>query len=193
MNQGDYRKSRRTSGNNKNYSSHSVPFDFFENMPQLLSDAVIFIDNGKKVTVVTNYEMNDSKGNKSFVILGILQNQSMESDTVNLIKSVYPLDDIGSRLSKAAQEGKLVVTNKNKAEQMLTTIGVQPAEVSNIISLAKNNLSQTAPIVNKKLSLPETDHKQRQFEIVQETNRMWDDYHTGIRAIDDIRTWEEVP
>ena len=36
------------------------------------------------------------------------------------------------------------------------------------------------------------DHKQKQFEIIQETNPMWDDYHTGIRSTNDIRTWAEV-
>ena len=34
--------------------------------------------------------------------------------------------------------------------------------------------------------------KQKQFEIVQENNPMYDDYHTGIRSTDDIRTWDEV-
>ncbi len=36
------------------------------------------------------------------------------------------------------------------------------------------------------------DHKQKQLDIVLETNPMWDDYHQGIRTIDDIRTWAEV-
>lgn len=38
----------------------------------------------------------------------------------------------------------------------------------------------------------EKDVKQKQLEIIQETNPMWDEYHTGIRAVDDILTWEEV-
>ena len=74
----------------------------------------------------------------------------MESDTVNLIKSVYPLDDFASRITAAARDGKLVITNKNKAEQMLTTIGVQPAEVSNIINLASDSLSQANQNVKDK-------------------------------------------
>ena len=35
-------------------------------------------------------------------------------------------------------------------------------------------------------------HKQAQFDIIQATNPMWDEYHVGIRSADDIRTWEEV-
>ena len=37
-----------------------------------------------------------------------------------------------------------------------------------------------------------SDRKQRQFEIIQKTNPMWDSYHTGIRTVADIRTWDEV-
>ena len=34
--------------------------------------------------------------------------------------------------------------------------------------------------------------KQAQFDIIQKTNPMWDEYHVGIRSADDIRTWKEV-
>ena len=152
MNQSDYRKSRRSSANNKNYSSHSVPFDFFKKLPKHLSDSVIFIDNGEKTTIVTDYKQKDTNGNDSYIIAGIWQNQIMESNTVNLIKSVYPLDDFASQIVAAARDGKLVITNKNKAEQMLTTIGVQPAEVSNIINLARDSLSQANQNVKEKVN-----------------------------------------
>ena len=34
--------------------------------------------------------------------------------------------------------------------------------------------------------------KLKQLEIIQQTNPMTDDYHTGIRSVDDIKTAEEV-
>ena len=34
--------------------------------------------------------------------------------------------------------------------------------------------------------------KQQQLEIIQKTNPMLDDYHTGIRTVDDIKTFKEV-
>ena len=152
MNQSDYRKSRREAGNNKHYSSHAVPYEFFENLPKHLSKAPMFIDNGGKVSVITDYGMKDTKGNDSFVIAGVWTNQQMESDTVNLVRSIYPLDDIASRIQRAAEEGKLVVENKNKAAEMLATIGIQPAEVSRILSLAKDTLTQKGENVNYSLS-----------------------------------------
>lgn len=37
-----------------------------------------------------------------------------------------------------------------------------------------------------------TDIKQKQFEGIQKHNPMKDDYHTGIRNVEDIKTWEEA-
>ncbi len=36
------------------------------------------------------------------------------------------------------------------------------------------------------------DLKKKQFEIIKNTNPMWDDYHVGIRSAEDIRTWDDV-
>lgn len=160
MNQSDYRKSRRESAKNKNYSSHAVPYDFFASMPQYISDSPLLIDNGAKVSVVTSYGMKDTRGKDSYVIAGVLKNQRMESDTINQVKSVYPLDDFAERIKNAAESGKLVVTNKNKAEQMLATIGIQPSEVSRLINLAKGTISQTEADVKTKFSLSDSDGKE---------------------------------
>ena len=46
-------------------------------------------------------------------------------------------------LAGFAESGKLVVTNKRKAEQMLATIGIQPSEVSRIINLSKEIVTQS--------------------------------------------------
>lgn len=86
--------------------------------------------------------MKDTKGNKSFVVVGLWQNQEMESDKVNLVKSVYPLDDISQRIINNAEQNKLIVINKNKAKNILATIGIQPSEVSRILNLSNNSLSQ---------------------------------------------------
>lgn len=45
------------------------------------------------------------------------------------------------------------------------------------------------PIVNKYLS---DDFKERQYRIITSKNPMLDDYHTGIRTLNDIKTWDEV-
>lgn len=154
MNQSDYRKARRESGNNKHYSSHSVSYSFFKLMPEKISNTAMMIDNGVKVSLITDYLMKDTKGNDSYVIVGIWQNQAMDDDVVNQIKSVYPLDDFQARIKQAADEGRLIVINKNKAENMLNGIGVQPSEALNILNLTNNSLSQITDDVKQQ---PRTD------------------------------------
>ena len=71
------------------------------------------------------------------------------------VQSIYLWDGFAERIRKSAEDGKLVVTNKNKAVQMLATIGIQPAEVSCILNHAKGTLSRQQQ--NVKYSIPDTD------------------------------------
>ncbi len=148
MNQSDYRKSRRKSSKNANYSKHGIKLKFFQQMPQKINEAVMFIDNGKKITIITNSLMLDTKGQPSYIIVGVLKDQQMDSDAINQVKSVYPLDDFAAIIQKSAKNGTLVITNKNKADEMLAPIGIQPSQRSRIISLAKDIVSQNDTPVN---------------------------------------------
>lgn len=56
------------------------------------------------------------------------------------------------------------------------------------------NVDNTNPTSNEDIrySLSDTNLKQKQLEIIQKENPMTDDYHTGIRTIDDIKTFDET-
>lgn len=95
------------------------------------------------------------------------------------------------------------ITNGMTAfEQYENTAGeIEARDAENRLNLTAEERKNTRPDIDKEnvvfadanYSLSEKmTHKQSQFEIIQETNPMWDDYHTGIRTTDDIRTWEEV-
>lgn len=45
---------------------------------------------------------------------------------------------------------------------------------------------------HKKFSLNEEQHKKKQFEIISKLNPMRDDYHVGIRSVNDIKTFSEA-
>ena len=47
------------------------------------------------------------------------------------------------------------------------------------------------PAVEQKASLKDADRKQTQLDIILKTNPMLDDYHTGIRKVEDIKTLGE--
>lgn len=170
MNQTDYRKSRRRKSKNENYSKHAVKRKFFEELPRRINGAVMFIDNGDKVTVITDGLMADKKGVPSYIIAGVLKNQPMDDGFVNQVKSVYPLDDFIEQISKAAEAGKLVIINKNKANDLLAPIGIQSSERSRIINLAKDSISQNP----EKSS--ETDTKNRRsIKLTQKAQQVLDE------------------
>ena len=143
MNQSDIRKSHEATAKNKNYSRHGVSKEFFEQLPSKINNAVMFIVNKNGTTVITDYQMNDRNGEKSFVVAGVWHNQKMDSDVVNQVKSVYPLDDFKSQVYRAAENRKLVITDKKKAQAMLSEVGVQPSERSRLLELSNDSISQT--------------------------------------------------
>ena len=81
----------------------------------------------------------------------------------------------------------------NKKEDASTNYGVG-GPVGNHLQNAssKNSISQNAENSNTFNEKSAKNHKQSQFDIIQETNPMGDDYHVGIRSVEDIRTWDEV-
>jgi hypothetical protein len=65
--------------------------------------------------------------------------------------------------------------------------------------ISKNNVQtkQELPTVKENLPVQESKQalnnlKQQQYNIIKETNSMLDDYHTGIRSENDIKTFDEV-
>ena len=116
----------------------------------------MLIDYGEKVTLVTDCPMIDTKGQPSLVILGIYKRQKMKSEYVNQVRTVYPLDDFVAQLIKAGENDKLIIIDKNKVNEQLARIGIQPSERDNIINLAKDSISQNTDNVNNNSSVPES-------------------------------------
>jgi len=68
---------------------------------------------------------------------------------VNRIKSIYPLDDFERQTIKYAKEGKLVVTNRSKAENLFDELKVQTFEASSILDLAEDSIPQSDEAVKR--------------------------------------------
>ena len=80
---------------------------------------------------------------------------------------------------------------RRQADESAT--GEKHPNTSNELPSSAVNVAEEGSNVKPQYSLrEEADTKQKQLEIINETNPMWDDYHTGIRSVEDIRTWEEV-
>ena len=76
-----------------------------------------------------------------------------------------------------------------RPEQVKQTDTVTYDDNGNIIPLSQRFNAGNSDI---RYSLPNLEHKEQQFSIIQNSNPMLDDYHTGIRSADDILTFEEA-
>lgn len=103
-------------------------------------------------------------------------------------------------------DGKYVAyakRNLSSNDKLLNEIKKEmPRSKSSLTSLNDNSISKNDTLVNNsiskntkndtKYSLSNTDLKQKQLDIVLENNPAEDDYHTWIRNVDDIKTFEET-
>lgn len=157
MRQSDYRKSRRLKKENSSRSAHAVPAKVMKQLPSLISDASVFIQRGNdEVTIVTDKTAIDEKGKLTYYVAGISKKESVDGEPVNMVKSVYPLADLGRKLLYAAESGSLIITDKSKANDMMSTVGIQSSEVTKIIDLAKNSIAQSDGDVNNNFSLKDS-------------------------------------
>lgn len=157
MRQSDYRKSRRLKKENSSRSAHAVPAKVMKQLPSLISDASVFIQRGNdEVTIVTDKTAIDEKGKLTYYVAGISKKESVDGEHVNMVKSVYPLADLGRKLLYAAESGSLIITDKSKANDMMSTVGIQSSEVTKIIDLAKDSIAQSNSNVNNNFSLKDS-------------------------------------
>jgi predicted nucleotidyltransferase len=114
------------------------------------------------------------------------------SATEELAQSFAPEDNVTFRINPKANlenlnndllggEGSYTITNNIPANML------QVKENGKWINLEKSQIYKD----NSSIILPK-NHKQQQLEIVLESNPMQDDYHTGIRELEDIKTLSET-
>lgn len=157
MRQSDYRKSRRLKKENSSRSAHAVPAKVMKQLPSLISDASVFIQrDNDEVTIVTDKTAIDEKEKLTYYVAGISKKESVDGEPVNMVKSVYPLADLGRKLLYAAESGSLIITDKSKANDMMSTVGIQSSEVTKIIDLAKDSIAQSNSNVNNNFSLKDS-------------------------------------
>lgn len=78
---------------------------------------------------------------------------------------------------------------KKAGHDGIITIDSKTGEILETVNLAG---TKNGDIASRDAFFDTEKHKQAQLEIVQNTNPMTDDYHVGIRTVEDIRTAEEA-
>lgn len=116
-------------------------------------------------------------GNIMLAMMQEKKDNAVNSQVQNLAK--LSEDELNARFEPIAKG----VEANSLEEQVVDTVWnkIQKERAKN---LEKN-------LVNK-LNLQQFASKQEQMDIINETNPMRDDYHTGIRNVNDIKTWDEA-
>jgi len=106
------------------------------------------------------------------------------------INTIY---NIGKLNEKNRSKPSLVAqrpSDKNITDnEGLTSTNSIPISNDNV-NTTNNNSMQESENNSGSLNLSET--KQKQLDIIKKSNPMLDDYHTGIRTVDDIKTFKEA-
>ena len=91
-----------------------------------------------------------------------------------------------SGLSRFGEQGK----KRKELEAQLRSMTEKPKEPEK--KSGSRQAPQDRPVAKENPGHPVTPHKEKQFEIIQKTNPMLDEYHTGIRKPSDIMSPEEA-
>lgn len=141
------------------------------------------------VNTTTKYSMQESENN---------------SDSFNFDKNAKRYEDLKSSntvIFNKKTDGTINVeiTNDSELVNQFTAYSKDNAIKqlgSDIANYIYNNATENSKTINLKqtenVKVQDTSQKEKQFEIIRNTNPMLDDYHVGIRNIDDIKTFDEV-
>lgn len=154
----------------------------------------IFADDGKPVMVAL--ELNPYENN-------------INTEKIYKVASAYGRQNVKhiQQWLNNANNILYIDNKKNRTNNWLNGLGLQLPVPNQIGSISNNipqnnkNVKDTSStkysIQNKENNTQELDNssfslKEKQLEIIQNSNSMLDDYHTGIRNVNDIKTLEET-
>ena len=167
---------------------HGLSETQIKHIPNQLANPVMIMDslNEKSNSVVVVTDMLDT--DKSPIIISVKTDgkgmyNNVEIDS-NFLTGFYGRDGFANFVENNVAKNNILYINKEKAIYLSTESS------SSWLEQLKNYDFDV--IIRKTRANVNANLKQKQFEIIEATNPMWDEYHLGIRSADDIRTWEEV-
>ena len=147
---------------------------------------------------------NEEKNNSKVWNNRILEESENNSGSFSFDRNAKRYEDLESanivKFNKKT-DGKIniEISNNNELINQFTVTSKENASKqlgNNIANYIYDNATETSKTINLKqietAKVQDTSHKGKQLEIIKNTNPMLDDYHTGIRNIEDIKTFDEV-
>lgn len=185
--------------------------DIIKSIPEILENPTLILDSqsknkkaqGRKVIFG---EIQDTKGNPVLVALELNPYENKNNiDKIYKVASAYGKENLGTIQKWISDEKNILYIDKQKNRTMnwLNGLGLQlpvPNNLSsstNSIPTSNNNVNTTTnnsmqESENNSGSFNLSKTKQKQLELIKKSNPMLDDYHTGVRTVDDIKTFKEA-
>lgn len=146
----------------KRMNAHGLSVDIVKNVPHYLRTPVMIFNGSKINTLVAITDVKDNE-NREIMIAVALQKQSGRYE-VNEITSIYGRNDMAGYLDRNISQGNLIAYNKNKANKMLQSVGLQLPKEETLISF-DNSIAYSLQNVKgsiKKLELSKPEKKSEQ-------------------------------
>ena len=173
---------------------HSISLDEIAKLPNQIANPAMTFKGSVPGSFVVLTEMTDKSGND--VIAAIHLSRKQKRMQVNRIASLYGKDNVANYVKNNIDAGNLLDADTKKAPMWFTNRGLQLPKLVQTIIDAKSTIPQNQHKGNNdvrySLSNNSDMHKQAQLDIVLNSNPMHDDYHSGIRSVDDICTYAEA-
>ena len=176
-------------------SEHSALTELYKTTDNLSKLSAIHIDEIIEVSEENNPYYSSENSHGSFDKNGWLhrnanvinaQNGKIYNVTVDIAKT----ED--GRTVLYATKGKIKKVGQAKVNSLKIRGSTPHSNFKGIISQNNSKINTSTKKSSKQHALDLGDNKKAQFDIIQSTNPMWDEYHVGIRSANDIRTWDEV-
>ena len=182
----DINQIKKTTHNDKveNTTAISVESPFTGNTISQNTDNVKFslTDNQGRTTskdlTKRIYEIKNQREELRQQLLELRQERKSITESIpnySMFKQYDELNDVNKRMDN----------NKNLSKELYAELQELETKIEEVKEQEKNERIA-------KEEAEATTHKLAQNKIIQETNPMLDDYHTGIRSVGDIKTWQEA-
>lgn len=175
---------------------HSIALDEIAKLPEQIASPVMLFKVSVPNSFVVLAEIKDKSGNEA--IAAIHLNRYQKRMRVNRVASLYGKNNIENYVQTNIDQGNLLDVDTKKAPTWFTNRGLQLPKLVQTIINAKNNIPQNQQNFNTqsdtRYSFSEDSEalKAQQLAVIQNSNPMNDDYHTGIRDVGDILIFEEA-
>lgn len=146
------------------YHGHGLSEEIIKQLPMQLRNPTMIFKGNKDNSLVAITELKDKEEREIMIAVSLSETKGFGE--VNRIASVYGRNNMNNYLQKQMEQGNLVAINKEKAERMLHSAGLQlPLEntffsFDNSIAYSDKNVNRKAKIFNEEnLSSEHISHK----------------------------------